>query len=206
MINSLVGKDRRIVAPGTFIHIPPYGRHSIKATEESPINYIYIKDRTWSLVGVAEDEPLPNKALTTEEATEKVEQGIWPGLEKETGKSMARIEGLGICYYPILDSFDSPPSSGSRNYWIEGENMVFGFIERRAEYSDNLKKSDHEQFFYILSGTLKAKVNGESKIVGPRDIIHVPIGSHFSFSSVGEAISRMITVRSKSNLETSVKY
>ena len=31
-INAIVGKDRRIVSPGTFVHAPAYARHSMRAT------------------------------------------------------------------------------------------------------------------------------------------------------------------------------
>ena len=43
-INAVVGKERKIVNPGTFILIPPNVRHSMKATEDEPCAYLYIKD------------------------------------------------------------------------------------------------------------------------------------------------------------------
>ncbi|MCC7080155.1 MAG: cupin domain-containing protein [Burkholderiales bacterium] len=43
-INAIVGTDRRIVAPGTFVHCPAYARHSMKAAEDGPVDYLYIKD------------------------------------------------------------------------------------------------------------------------------------------------------------------
>ena len=33
ILNAIVGKDRRIVRPGTFVHAPAFARHSMKATE-----------------------------------------------------------------------------------------------------------------------------------------------------------------------------
>ena len=33
-IKAIVGKDRRIVPVGTFVHAPAYARHSMKATED----------------------------------------------------------------------------------------------------------------------------------------------------------------------------
>ncbi|OHE32863.1 MAG: hypothetical protein A3J94_09280, partial [Syntrophus sp. RIFOXYC2_FULL_54_9] len=55
-VNSLVGTDRRIVSPGTFIHVPPSGRHQMTATEDGPLNYLYIKDKTWTIVGLSIEE------------------------------------------------------------------------------------------------------------------------------------------------------
>jgi len=58
-INAIVGKDRRIVSPGTFVHAPAYARHSMRATEDGHCQYLYIKDKTWTVVGLAEDEQGP---------------------------------------------------------------------------------------------------------------------------------------------------
>ena len=66
-IHALVGKDRRIVHPGTFIHIPPYARHQMLATEDGQMDYLYVKDRTWTVVGIAEDETVPDSAPSVEE-------------------------------------------------------------------------------------------------------------------------------------------
>ena len=50
-INCVVGRERRIVKPGTFVHIPPYARHGFTACEDGDLHYLYIKDRTWTLIG-----------------------------------------------------------------------------------------------------------------------------------------------------------
>ena len=56
-----------IVKPGTFVHAPAFARHSMKATEEGPLSYLYVKDQTWTVVGVAANEKPPEKALSVEE-------------------------------------------------------------------------------------------------------------------------------------------
>ncbi len=61
-INAVVGRERRIVKPGTFVHMPPYARHGFTACEDGDLTYLYIKDRTWTLIGSAEDEALPDEA------------------------------------------------------------------------------------------------------------------------------------------------
>jgi mannose-6-phosphate isomerase-like protein (cupin superfamily) len=74
-INAIVGKDRRIVGPGTFVHAPAYVRHSMKATEEGHCQYLYIKDKTWTVVGLAEDEAVPEQAMSVEEVNRKYRVG-----------------------------------------------------------------------------------------------------------------------------------
>ena len=39
-----------------------HSRHSLKATEDADLHYLYIKDRTWTLIGSAADEGLPEEA------------------------------------------------------------------------------------------------------------------------------------------------
>ena len=74
-INAVVGKDRRVVKPGTFVLVPPNARHSMKATEDDPLAYLYIKDQTWTVVGVAEDEALPDKAPTMADSQKIIDSG-----------------------------------------------------------------------------------------------------------------------------------
>ena len=54
-VDCIVGTDRRIVEPGVLVHFPPYARHGFKATEDGDLKYLYIKDRTWTLIGAAAD-------------------------------------------------------------------------------------------------------------------------------------------------------
>jgi quercetin dioxygenase-like cupin family protein len=204
-INALVGKDRRIITPGTFAHIPPCARHQMKATEDGPMNYLYVKDKTWTMVGVAEDEPLPEQAPSAEEVRKKYDQGIWPGLEKDQGKSSAVIEGLGNCYYPLIESLDSPACSGKCDHWIEGHRMLFGLTELPAGYQDKSHESSHEQFMYVLYGTLVAKVDDAHDHVESGGVIHVPERSRYTLSAGGKSPARFVTVRSTERLENACK-
>ena len=201
-INVLVGKDRRIVSPGSFVHIPPCAHHQVKATEDGPENHLYIKDRTWTMIGVAADEPLPDRAPTVEEVGKKFEKGLWPGLGKESGESAARTEGLGNCYYSLLHSLDSPPASGKCDFCIEGNRMAFGFTELPGGYGEQHPESAHEQFYYIVSGSLEARVNDDREQVGSKGTIHIPKGSSYSFTVTGSTPVRLVYVRSTTNLET----
>ncbi len=153
-INAIVGRDRRIVSPGTFVHAPAYGRHSMKATEDGPCQYLYIKDKTWTVVGLAEDEAVPDKAMTVAEVNKKYNVGDRDKHQKTQGTSQAILDGLNDCYYPIVASLDAPRSSTRRVNWIEGERLAFGFFEVPAGYDDPQTKAQHETFIYVLNGEL----------------------------------------------------
>jgi len=204
-INSLVGADRRIVSPGTFIHVPPLGRHQMTATEDGPLNYLYIKDKTWTVVGLSVEEALPDRATSLEEATAEFKEAGWSAgrgeIKKDSGKASVRIDGLGSCYYPIIDAFDAPPSSGNRSHSFEGERMVFGFAEIVRPYDKEVEGSIHEAFIYLLCGTLHAEVDEERADVSAGGVIHLPVGSHYRIRSDAATCVRFVSVASTAKLE-----
>jgi len=178
-INAIVGKDRRIVRPGTFVHAPAYARHSMKATEDGNCQYLYIKDKTWTVVGLAEDEAVPDKAMTVDEVNKKYKVGDRDKHQKAEGKSQAVIEGLNNCFYPIVDSLETSRFSARRVNWIEGERLAFGFFEVPAGYDEPQSRAEHEMFIYVLGGRLQGRVGSEHKTVGAGDIIYVPRGEPY---------------------------
>ncbi len=175
-INAIVGKDRRIVKPGTFVHAPAYARHSMKATEDGNLQYLYIKDKTWTVVGLAEDEAVPDKAMTVAEVNRKYNVGDRDKHQKTQGQSQVIIEGLPVCFHPILDSLDAPARSGRCVNWIEGERLAFGLFEVPAGYAEPENVSAHEMFIYVLSGRVDATAGSERKSIGAGDIVHVNRG------------------------------
>jgi len=182
-INAIVGKDRRIVRPGTFVHAPAYARHSMKATEDGNLQYLYIKDKTWTVVGLAEDEGVPDKAMTVDEVNKKYRVGEREKHQKAVGKSQAVIEGLNNCFYPILDSLEAGPSSARRVNWIEGERLAFGLFEVPAGYDEPQLQADREMFIYVLTGRLQGRVGTESKAIAAGDIIHIPRGESYQLQT-----------------------
>ncbi len=178
-INAIVGKDRRVVSPGTFVHAPAYARHSMKATEDGNLQYLYIKDKTWTVVGLAEDEAVPDQAMTVAEVNRKYKVGDRDKHQKTQGKSQAIIEGLPVCFHPILDSLDAPPRSGRCVNWIEGERLAFGLFEVPAGYAEPEAVSAREMFIYVLSGKIDAQTGNDKKTVGPGDIVCVPRGERY---------------------------
>ncbi len=208
ILNSIVGKDRRIVRPGTFVHAPAFARHSMKATEEGPLSYLYIKDQTWTVVGVAANEKPPEKALSVEEINEKFKKGeVEDRKNKGTGsaeESLAIIEGLGNCYYPILDSLDEPLRSARRQYRIEGERLAFEFADLPPGTDVPEYESAHEKFIYLMSGRMEASVDGETKNMGEGDIVQVKKGSAARMTAGNESPIRYAAVESLPYLEERV--
>ena len=197
-INAVVAKDRRVVYPGTFILVPPNVRHSMKATEDGAVAYLYIKDQTWTVVGVAEDEALPDKALTIDDSQKIVDVGE---KIKKQGKSQAIINGVSDCYYKLLESLVSPFKAGTSITWIEGARSAFGLYELPNGYNEEHQNSDHEQFYYVLEGSMNFTVGNDSKIVSTGDIIEIPKGFAYKFSSTKEDPVRFTAVRSNDHLE-----
>lgn len=178
-INAIVGKDRRIVGPGMFVHAPAYARHSMKAVEDGDCEYLYIKDKTWTVVGLAEDEAVPDKAMTVNEVNRKYNVGDRDKHEKTQGKSQAVVEGLDVCFYSVVDTLDAPRSSARRVSWIEGERLAFGLFEVPAGHDEPQMTSEHEMFFYVLSGELEGQCGQDAKSLKRGDIVHVPRGETY---------------------------
>lgn len=199
-INAVVGKDRRIITPGTFILVPPYARHSMRATEDGACAYLYIKDQTWTVVGIAADEGVPERALSIEQSAERHRQGSKGGNGKTKGESKAVIDGIRNCYYPMLSALDQPIGEGRRSYWIEGQRSAFGLFESQNGI-DRAEDSTQEQFLYVLQGRMHASVGNEEREVGPGDIIQVPRGARHTLFAPKEIELRYVSAASLPHLE-----
>ncbi len=202
-INAIVGKDRRIVAPGTFVHAPAYARHSMRATEDGHCQYLYIKDKTWTVVGLAENEAVPEKAMTVEEVNRRYKVGEREKHKGAEGKSQAIVEGLDVCYYPIIESLDAPRRSARHVDWIEGERLAFGFFEVPGGYDEPQATAQREMFVYVLSGKLNATAEGRSKQIGADDIVHIPRGATYRLQAQSP-FARYVLVCSTPYLENRI--
>lgn len=203
-INCMVGNERRIVEPGMFVHIPPYARHSLKATEDADLHYLYIKDRTWTLIGSAADEALPDAAPSAPEIAQAHAKGLWPGKEKTPERSEAIVEGLGRCFYPMIEGLDAPHASGHSEQWIEGKHLAFGFVESPPGHETAAKRAARELFAYVIDGALDAEIDGERKRAGAGDILHVPQGKDYRWAPPEGCRVRYAAVRSTERLEQQI--
>ncbi|MDB5812760.1 MAG: hypothetical protein JWN94_4882 [Betaproteobacteria bacterium] len=199
-INAIVGKDRRIVPTGMFVHAPAYARHSMRATEDGDCSYLYIKDKTWTVVGLAEDEAVPDQAMTVAEVNKKYNVGDRDKHKKAEGQSQAVIEGVKVCYYPVIDAFDAPPVSARRANSIEGERLAFAYFEAQEGIEAAEKASAHETFVYVLHGEVEADCNGEKKTLTPGGILQTARGDRYSIK-VKSPFARYVSVHPTPFLE-----
>jgi glyoxylate utilization-related uncharacterized protein len=198
--DTVVGKDRRIIGPGMFVHAPAFARHSIKATEDGNCQYLYIKDRTWTVVGLAENEAVPERAMTVDEVNRKFRAGELKDRKLETDKSRALIEGLHACFYPIIDPLDAPRCSGRRECRVVGERMAFGFCEAPQGGEEESVSGGHEMFLYVLTGEIDCRVDGERAQIAAGGVMHAPRGAECSLR-VRSEFARYVTVCSTPFLE-----
>jgi quercetin dioxygenase-like cupin family protein len=188
-MNVVVGKDHRIVGPGTFVHIPPYARHSTKATQDGRMEYLYIKDRTWSLLGFSAKDGTPGQAAAAK-------------LKTARAKSPMIVNGLGNCFYTVLDRLDAPAASASRSVWHEGTRLGFGLIELIPCAGEKSSSSPHEVFLYVLHGRVRAAVAGRRKLLKPGDVIEIPRGARYELAAAGGQAARLAGTRSTTRLES----
>ena len=134
-----------------------------------------------------------------------IEAGRYPGQRKDPANSRAIIEGLGNCYYPMIDSLDAPAASGHTERWVEGVNIAFGFVESPPQHVEESKRAPHEMFVYVIRGGLQARIGGEKRRVGPGDVLHVPRGKRYRFEVMKREPVRFAAVRSTAKLEETIR-
>ncbi len=210
-LNAVVGKDRRIVGPGTFVHAPAFARHSMRAAEDADLEYLYIKDKTWTVVGLAVDERVPEKALSIEEINALHAQGGAAlgqrGAEatrhRERGPSQVIIDGIDDCYHDIIAGFDAPASSSRRETWNHGQRMSFAFVDAPPDPDASLDAatpSPHETFAIVLRGTAQVQLGDERRTLASGDVVHARRGEPFSLAAAPGG-ARYALVRSTPWLE-----
>jgi quercetin dioxygenase-like cupin family protein len=192
-VNAVVGRDHRIAETGTFIVVPPNVRHSMRATVDDDCAYLYIKDRTWTVVGVGADEGLPERPLTTDESEEILRSGGAGGPKvKSAGVSQAIVDNVPNCFYPLTQNLQGTYRYGSHIEWIEGERMAFGYLELGRSLAGS---GEGEQFYYVCDGTLDARVDGEAKEIRAGDIVHVPRGASYDLAVKDGGKARVVGVK-----------
>ena len=199
-----VGSERRTVVPGMFVHMPPYAQHEIFAGADNFV-YLYIKDRTWSLIGTAADEALPDQAVSPDEVRKSLAEGRYPGRDKEPEKSRAIVDGLGCCYYTMMDTLDAPRLSAHFERWVEGTFIAFGFVDSPRGHTVSVERAPHEIFLYVVSGALAAEAGTERREMIAGDVMHVPRGSSYRWTVAAEDGVRYAAVRSLPRLESTIR-
>jgi len=127
--------------------------------------------------------------------------GKYPGQKKDPSKSKAIINGLGSCYYTLIDSLRAPPASAHCARRVEGTHITFNFVESPAGHVSGEKKAAHEIFVYVLDGELDARVGTKKKRVKKGDVIHVTRGKSWQLTVTKSGPVRYAGVQSTPRLE-----
>lgn len=191
-MNVVVGNDHRIVGPGTFVHIPAYARHATRATQDARMDYLYIKDKTWSLLGFSAKDGSPGQESAKKPSA-------------KPGKSPMIVDGLGDCYYEVIEGLNAPVASASRSVWHEGARLGFGFMELISGACESSNESRHETFLYVLSGVLRATVGTQRRNLKAGDVIEIPRGARYELAVPKGKSARLVGTRSTHFLESQVQ-
>lgn len=201
--DSIVGDETHHVMPGTLVHIPSNAQHSFRAGPEG-IRYLYLKDRTWTLIGAAADEALPEHARSATEVARDLAAGRYPGMEKAPEKSQAITSGLGNCHYVMSRGFDGAKPSGHHEQWVNGLNLSWAYVQSPAGYETTEEAAAHELLVYVISGKIDTTIAGSRHRAGPGDVAHVPRGDAYHWRISDDGPARYTIARSTSRLEEHV--
>ena len=201
--DSIVGDEAHHVMPGTLVHISSNAQHSFCAGPNG-VRYLYLKDRTWTLIGAAADEALPDKARSATEVARDFAAGKYPGLEKAPGKSQAITSGLGNCHYVMSQGFDGAKPSGHHEQWVNGLNLSWAYVQSPAAHETAETSAAHELLAYVISGELETEVGSERHKAAEGDVIHVPRGTAYRWKVSATGPARYCIARSTTLLEQHV--
>ena len=201
--DSTVGDEQHRVKPGTLVHIPSNAQHSFRARDQT-IRYLYLKDRTWTLIGAAADEALPDQARSATEVARDIAAGKYPGKEKTPEQSQAIVAGLGNCHYVMCDGFSGDKPSGHHEQWVNGVNLSWAYVKSPAGHDIAETSAAHEQLAYVISGTMETQVGGDRHQAVAGDVIHVPRGAPYQWTVAAQGPARYAIARSTTRLEQHV--
>jgi quercetin dioxygenase-like cupin family protein len=211
-LDAIIGGEKRVLRPGDFAHAPPYTMHSVKATIDGVAEYLYIKDKTWTVVGLAADEAVPDRAMTLEEVNRLHAAGELERRQVTQG-SLAVDERPYTCFYHMTDSLDAVPLSGHHLRCVGGEHLLFGLLDvpaRRASFDllDLLpegnaawRESQHEFFVYVLDGAPAIRLESEERALRAGDIVQVPRNACCLWRNPGTGAARLAFACSTPELE-----
>ncbi len=86
---------------------------------------------------------------------------------------MAYIQNL----YELEDIKIGPDYSTAHGGWVLGERIQVLLYNKAQGTGSRPHTHPNEQFIFILKGRARAVVNGEEKIVGPGEVVHMPADS-----------------------------
>ena len=87
----------------------------------------------------------------------------------------------------LPDVRHNPDLSTAHGPTIKGERIFFGLRTKTAGTSSAPHHHPCEEFLYIISGRLRAEIDGEVHLAGPGEVVHIPPGiPHHTAAEPGE--------------------
>jgi quercetin dioxygenase-like cupin family protein len=75
----------------------------------------------------------------------------------------------------------------SKGVKIKGERLTFGYVHKaRGTGSQPHRHPEVEQYNFVLKGQLKPWVDGEERVIGPGESVHIPANTLHSIVAVGD--------------------
>ena len=198
--HAMLGSQKRVARPGMLVHIPSNARHSFKSIDD--VEYLYIKDRTWTLVGAAADEALPEEAVSATQLAKALHDGTYRsrrgnGRQSRGDRRRSRrflLPGGSI-------SLDAPPASGHHARWLEGSQSHVRARRVARRPRDAGRRGRARALRLCDRGALDATAGDAQRRAGVGDVIHVPRGTALSLDRRQEGPVRYAVVRSTRFLE-----
>lgn len=87
-----------------------------------------------------------------------------------------------------LDEVDeelvTPKHSTALGRLVTGEQIEVGLLRFKAGEGAKEHAHPHEQVLFVLSGRIRMTIGGETHVLGPRDVAHMPPNVAHSLSAI----------------------
>jgi len=100
--------------------------------------------------------------------------------------------------------FGEPEHSGRICSMFNGERLSFGYFESPKGYEETSDSLEHEQFMYVMTGSLDSSIDKEKKEISSGDLLHVPRHASMSFRVKSDS-ARDVIFQANSYLESKIK-
>lgn len=85
---------------------------------------------------------------------------------------------------------------------VFGDTLIVGLVNKPRGSGSQPHRHPFEQFNYVISGKLKAWVNGQEQVVGPGGLIHIPANTLHTIVSVPDEDTVFFMVKEKTPMGT----
>ncbi len=164
------------VGQGMLLHVPAGVPHAFVAVSPGGARYVTLKDMSWGMSGEALDRTTAGPHVDPEPPAASKD------LRARSGNN-PYISNL----YELEDIKIGPDYSTAHGGWVLGERIQVLLYNKAKGTGSRPHSHPNEQFIFVLTGKARAVVNGEEKIIGPGEVVHMPADSmHNVIALTGE--------------------